>query len=118
MKKWALRLGVPAAAIIEEARSRTTYENAVESSRLLRENASVLLVTSAYHLPRAVGLFTKQGLKVTPAPCGFYYGNHPSENWMSLGIFALVPSPDAFDHVSKAIGEMIGMLVYWVMGKF
>src|SRR5262249_37927778 len=53
--------------------SRTTYENAVESARLLndRDMPRVVLVTDAAHLRRAVACFRKQGLDVIP--CGSHY---------------------------------------------
>ena len=118
MKAWAVQYGVPVSAIVEEARSRTTYENAVESKRILGANASILLVTTAYHLPRAVGLFTKQGFVVTPAPCGFQYGNRPFDGQSGrLDPFDFLPSIEAFDHITKATGEIIGICVYWVNGK-
>lgn len=118
MKVWAIQLGVPADAIVEESRSRTTYENAVESKRLLGVDASILLVTTAYHIPRAVGLFTKQGFKVTPEPCGFQYRNHPSDresNHVNLTDF--LPSIEAFDHSTRAIVELLGIITYWAIGE-
>jgi uncharacterized SAM-binding protein YcdF (DUF218 family) len=60
MKRWALRLGVPESVIQVEESSRTTYENAVQTRAVLGPG-HILLVTAAYHLPRAVGLFEKQG---------------------------------------------------------
>ena len=57
MKDWAVRLGVPPDAIVTETQARTTYENALETKRLLGERRMILLVTSAYHMPRAVGVF-------------------------------------------------------------
>src|SRR5512143_3448953 len=49
------RWGVPSEQIVVEARSRNTRENAVESSRIAagRGWRTLLLVTSAYHMPRA-----------------------------------------------------------------
>src|SRR5215831_3902418 len=57
--RWAERLGIPDRAIVTEENSRTTFENASETKRLLGP-ASILLVSSASHLPRAVMLFGKQ----------------------------------------------------------
>ena len=67
MKQLAAKLGVPEGAMLIETRSRTTYEGAVEVQRLVG-GKSVLLVTSASHIPRALGLFRKQGIDTTPAP--------------------------------------------------
>jgi len=119
MKAWAIRLGVPANAIVEESRSRTTYENAVELKQILGTNASILLVTTAYHIPRAVSLFIKQGFQVTPEPCGFQYGNRPaSGEWAEhLSFTDFLPNVEAFDHNTKAIWEILGIIVYWAIGE-
>ena len=67
MKRWAVRLGVPESATMIDTEARNTYENATGTKRLLGP-ASIFLVSSASHLPRAVPVFTKQGFRVTPAP--------------------------------------------------
>src|SRR5262245_6082397 len=63
MNDLLVRLGVLASDIIVEDQSRSTYENAVESRRLLddRQLGKIVLVTSALHLPRAVACFQKLG---------------------------------------------------------
>jgi len=115
MKRTAQRLGVPEEAILMEDQSRTTYENALATKRLLGQ-ASILLVTSARHIPRALGLFRKQGLDVTPSPCGYSVKNRPSESWRGR-LFALLPEVEAFEKSTKATVELAGMLIYWVTGK-
>lgn len=116
MKRWAHKLGVPDEAMIIEDRSRTTYENAVETKRLLGD-ASVLLITSASHLPRAVALFHKQGLRVTPYPCGFYVKDRPQDVWSDLTPFDLIPEVEALKRTTNAIDEYAGIVVYWMVGK-
>ena len=66
-------MGVPDSALWLEPDSRNTYENAVNSAKLLKEKGirSVLLVTSAIHMPRAVRLFEAQGLNVIPLPTDY-----------------------------------------------
>ena len=115
MKRLALRLGVPEDAIVVEDRSRTTYENAVGVKRILG-HASILLVTSASHVPRAVGLFRKQGLETTASPCGYLAKDRP---WSGLGInpFDLLPDVDALSRNTIAITEVVGTIVYWAIGK-
>ncbi|HEU4500762.1 MAG TPA: YdcF family protein [Nitrospira sp.] len=116
MKRWAERLGVPADAIVTEEQSRTTYENATETSRLLG-SASILLVTSASHLPRAAALFTKQGFRVTPVPCDFLMQNRPEDSWNQLDLFDVLPNDHAIEHTTVAVTEWAGMAVYWLNGK-
>ena len=68
-------MGVPRGVILMEERSRNTHDNAVYSTELLqqRELRRILLVTSAFHMRRALALFEGRGLEVIPAPaarCG------------------------------------------------
>ena len=75
MRRMALARGVPEAALLVEAGSRDTVENARETARLLRSRGgrSVLLVSDRTHLLRAALLFRLAGLRVAgragvPAP--------------------------------------------------
>lgn len=114
MKRLALRLGVPEQAIVVEDRSRTTYENAVDVKRILG-HASILLVTSASHMPRALGLFRKQGLETTASPCGYLAKNRPWSRWDDP--FDLIPDVEALRKSTLAITEVVGTIVYWAIGK-
>ncbi|MGQ0811783.1 MAG: YdcF family protein [Nitrospiraceae bacterium] len=116
MKRWARKLGAPEEAVFTESRSRTTYENAIETQRMLG-NASVLLVTSASHEPRAVALFRKQGLQPTPAPCGYYSKDRLEDGWTTLTVFDLVPQVGALELTTHALSEVAGGIVYWLTGK-
>ncbi len=62
--------GVPKESVLTEGNSRTTKENAKFTADLLRARGvlEVLLVTSAFHLPRATALFEKAGFKVISVP--------------------------------------------------
>jgi uncharacterized SAM-binding protein YcdF (DUF218 family) len=116
MKRWAERLGVSTDAIVVEEQSRTTYENATETKRLLGP-ASILLVTSASHLPRATALFAKQGFRVTPVPCDFVIQNRPGDNFRELDPIDLLPNDHAIEQTTGAVTELAGMALYWVSGK-
>jgi uncharacterized SAM-binding protein YcdF (DUF218 family) len=115
MKRLAVRLGVPEHAIVIENRSRTTYENAVETKRIMGARPA-LLVTSASHLPRAAALFRKQGLDVTAVPCGYSSKDRTDEPW-KLNPFDLIPNVTALDISTNAIQEHVGIFVYRAMGK-
>jgi len=116
MQRWAKRLGVPAGDIMTEDAARTTYENATGAKRLLG-NASILLVSSASHLPRAAALFRKQGLRVTPAPCDFIARNLPGDLFDHLDIFHFLPADVAIQHTREAVTELAGTFVYRLAGK-
>ncbi len=78
MRDIAIAAGVPERAILLEPRSRNTFENAVETSRLMRSKGlkSLVLVSDRYHLPRAALLFRHAGVTVLatdhPPPRGLW----------------------------------------------
>jgi uncharacterized SAM-binding protein YcdF (DUF218 family) len=86
MKKQALSLGLPERAIVVEAKSLSTYENALYSKQLCQKNniTSILLVTSAYHSRRAYRTFreemgTEVSVSIQPADvnyCGICWPLH------------------------------------------
>ena len=116
MAQWATRLGVPRNAIVAETRSRTTYENAVETRTLLGPS-SVLLVTSAGHIPRAVALFRKQGVQATPYPCGYLSKDRPEDVADTFTPFDAIPQLGGLAAADFLINEVMGFAVYWLAGK-
>jgi uncharacterized SAM-binding protein YcdF (DUF218 family) len=62
--------GCDSCRVTLEARAHNTYENALYSAKLMRSRATGLwlVVTSAYHMPRAIGCFRKTGFRVEPWP--------------------------------------------------
>jgi uncharacterized SAM-binding protein YcdF (DUF218 family) len=77
MKRDAVRLGVPADAILVERVSTTTEENAKLSAQLMSERGlrTAILVTSPYHQRRAALLFSRAF-----APAGLSFRNHPADD--------------------------------------
>jgi uncharacterized SAM-binding protein YcdF (DUF218 family) len=69
-------LGIPKSRLIIERQSRNTLENAEFSKALVspKPGERWLLVTSAYHMPRSVGLFRKAGFPVEPYPVDWRIG--------------------------------------------
>ena len=69
-RDWAVRNGVPAAAILVEDRSRSTRENLAFAAPLLRAHGlkRVLLVSDPLHMRRATGLARRIGLDAHPSP--------------------------------------------------
>ncbi|KRB34965.1 hypothetical protein ASD82_13925 [Rhodanobacter sp. Root179] len=62
--------GLPKAALRVERQADSTYQNALYSSRILKQEklGRVLLVTSPYHMPRALAVLREQDIDATPAP--------------------------------------------------
>ena len=108
-----LRLaGVPNAAIIREEKSRNTRENALFTKQLLTpEQDTLILVTSAFHQRRALGCFAKVGLH----PIGFPAGYRSADRSLTPDDW-LVPSPEALTNFSLLTHEVVGWLLYKVMG--
>ncbi|MEO5656882.1 MAG: YdcF family protein [Nitrospiria bacterium] len=94
-----------------ETHSRTTFENAVETKKLLADRSRIALVTSALHMPRAMAMFTRQGFQATAYPCEFSVGNVHS------GVTAYLPDVDYFRQSSMAIHEWVGLGLYRLAGK-
>jgi uncharacterized SAM-binding protein YcdF (DUF218 family) len=114
---FALRLlesfGIPRARITLEDRSRNTVENAVLSKAIAQPKPRErwLLVTSAHHLPRAVGVFRKAGFPVEAYPV----------DWRTRGADdALRPFASVGDGLRRsdtAVREWVGLAVYWLTGR-
>jgi uncharacterized SAM-binding protein YcdF (DUF218 family) len=89
-----------------ETESRDTAENASLSARMLKDTGiqRIVLVSQAWHLPRAVAAFERQGFAVTPAATGFTRDS-PSllEN--------LLPSALALERSRTALNEWLGRLL-------
>lgn len=103
-------LGVDPARTLYEDQSRNTWENALYSRKLVDPKAGEtwLLVTSAWHMPRAVGCFRKAGWAVVPYPVDYLGNNREMFDFDASGAFAGL---DIIAH------EWSGLLVYRAMGR-
>ncbi len=89
-----------------EDKAMDTAGNAVLSAAILKaaDIKRVVLVTHAFHMPRARLRFEQAGLGVIPAPTAFF--NHPDDDWR-LGDF--LPQPKALQISYYALHEWLGM---------
>jgi uncharacterized SAM-binding protein YcdF (DUF218 family) len=105
--------GIARSHIIVENRSRNTVENAVFSKELAapKPGERWLLVTSAYHMPRAMGVFRQVGFAVEAYPV----------DWRTSGAIDLVlpfgSLAGGLGRTDAAVHEWIGLLVYWLTGR-
>lgn len=104
--------GLPRDRVILEARSRNTVENAIFSKAIAnpKPDERWLLVTSARHMPRAIGIFRQAGFAVEAYPVGWRTGPQPDFS----------PSGNIVANLSELDGaayEWVGLLAYWVTGK-
>jgi len=104
--------GVPADAILREARSTTTRTNAVYTARLCRDRGieRVVLVTSAWHMRRALATFRATGLQVVPAPTDHQGIRDP------FTLMSVLPDAEGLHDTTSAVHETLGLLYYWWNG--
>jgi uncharacterized SAM-binding protein YcdF (DUF218 family) len=114
--EYAKALGVPARSMLTTGAVVNTEEEAEAVGALLlrrsvpgtgQVNPHVLLVTSAFHMPRAQQLFEREGLKVTPFPVDFQVSVRNG-----VGVLDFMPSAVAIGHTEMAWREMYGRLYY------
>jgi uncharacterized SAM-binding protein YcdF (DUF218 family) len=105
--------GIAPERLILDDKSRNTEENAQFAKQLAGPDAGQtwLLVTSAFHMPRSVGLFRRADFAVVPWPADYY----------SSGVEGVRFKPDQVPEniavATTALREWTGLLGYWLTGK-
>jgi uncharacterized SAM-binding protein YcdF (DUF218 family) len=108
--------GIPRERIEIEDRSRDTAENATDTKALVKPKPGErwLLVTSALHMPRAMGAFRKVGISVEAYPADWHSrGDGGGWEWLHPSL-SPVRGWGMLDIASK---EWIGLFVYWLTGR-
>jgi|SRR5215217_1191741 len=105
--------GIATERLVLEDASRNTEENVAFTKQLLRVKATgtTLLVTSAFHMPRSMGIFRKEGLDVVPWPTDF---RSPGPQSLALDFANPVHNLNVS---TVAIREWIGLVVYSLSGR-
>jgi uncharacterized SAM-binding protein YcdF (DUF218 family) len=104
--------GLDERRLIFEGQARNTYENALLAKPLAAPQPGErwLLVTSAFHMPRAVGAFRQVGWPVIAYPV----------DYRTSGEFELLVAPDAgqrWRELDQAVQSWIGLIAYWLSGR-
>ena len=109
LKEW----GIPGEVILIEGRSRNTYENALETKQILKDKQidKILLVTSAFHMPRALATFRTVGIDAVPSP-----SSYSIVDYVRPRILDWVPSVGNLVRMQAVIHEKLGILVYRYRG--
>ena len=112
MKRLALRLGIPEYRIRTDTASRNTYENAVETAKILQAEGidRFLLVSSASHMKRSLACFHKVGLE--PIHHAVDFRRHP---W-SLSPLSFLPSIRNLEKSANVFHEYVGLVAYKIRG--
>ena len=111
LKQFALQYGIDEERILVESDSRNTYENAKNTAALIRRNdfSTILLVTSSFHMRRALACFRKQDLDPDIYPVDF----------RSSAIFQptdLVPTAESLFQTGTVLREVVGYISYRIQG--
>ncbi len=104
-------MGLDKKRIIMEEEPRDTYEEALEIHELVKKDRFIL-VTSAYHMKRAVALFRKQGMKPIPAPAG-----HLVSSCRLFNPGNILLTSTNIRNSSRAFHELFGILYSKIMGQ-
>ncbi len=108
MRDILVTLGVPAGAIIMEARNRITLDNTRYTRHTLAEISAktVLLVTSAFHMRRSLRVFDTMDVEVFPAPTDFQVVKQ------NFTFQSILPDVKALQRTTWAMHEFAGYLYY------
>lgn len=109
MRKLAVDLGVDEEDIILEAESMSTFDEARFIQPIVKDK-KFLLVTSASHMPRSMGLFLKLGMKPQPAPTGHLVKRYEHR-------LALLPNSASLHKSYIAVYEILGYLKEKLLGR-
>jgi uncharacterized SAM-binding protein YcdF (DUF218 family) len=106
-------LGIAPERVVLERQSRNTVENAIFSKAIARPKSGErwLLMTSAYHLPRAMGVFRKAGFEVEAYPVDWRTAGRQD----ALRPFGTIG--DGLRRTDTAVREWVGLAVYRLTGK-
>ena len=106
-------LGVPEAQMTFESRSRNTFENAVLTRALVHPapGETWLLVTSASHMPRSMGIFRRTGWPIVAYPVDYRTFGDARDFKINLN------AADAFRRLETGLHEWVGLVAYRLTGK-
>ena len=107
LREKAIEFGVPAQKIWLSPEVQNTQQEAQAVAKEL-PGGTILLVTSAFHMPRARALFEAQGLKVLPFPVDFRVVENDTT------ILDFLPSAGALETTTSAMRELLGRAYYWI----
>lgn len=114
IRQYLIESGVAAADIVQDSLSLNTRQNAVNTAKILKTQFNTdkcMLITSSFHLPRAEGCFKKEGITVFACPAHYL-----QEDGGAIWFDKLFPSEEALAHFYLVWHEMIGYVVYKIVG--
>ena len=100
--------------IIVTDNANNTFQEVLQVKKLISNSEilnDIILVTSAYHMNRALLLFEKEGIKATPCPVDFR-SNNSKFSQIVLNPLNWLPNAESFKTTNFVIKEIYGRLVY------
>ncbi len=114
LKDFLIELGVPDSLVLVDSLSRNTYENAINTLKLVKQNGwskKIILITSASHMKRAAGCFEKAGFTVYP------YSADPLKGTGKPSVFDyFMPSVGVLENWNYLTHEWVGLIMYKIKG--
>jgi uncharacterized SAM-binding protein YcdF (DUF218 family) len=121
LTKLLVKMGVPETDIIPEGNSYNTHDNGVNVQKILKKEhfKTILLVTSAMHMPRSMAIFKHLGINAIAAPTDYRVSQleleEPNRQTESI-ILSFLPNEEWFSLTTQAMREYIGLVVYKLKG--
>jgi uncharacterized SAM-binding protein YcdF (DUF218 family) len=111
-------VGIPATALIQEPTSLNTRQNAVNVKQIMDAQGMkrILLVTSAFHMPRSLAIFKKLGIDAIAAPTDFRTLYPRASISAESALLSTLPTAEHLANTSKALKEYVGLVIYWLRG--
>lgn len=107
LKKFSIKFGVPEKNILLTENVQNTDQEAKSVKKLLNtNNANIILVTSAFHMPRAKKIFESTNINVTPFAVDF------RNSARKITFIDFIPTVGSLGGTSKFVRVMIGRLYY------
>ena len=112
-RRFYLSLGIDPQRLVLEDKSRNTFENAIFTKPLINQKPSErwLLITSAWHMPRSIGIFRKAGIDVVPYPVDFSTRGTPRDYRQLNRGFS-----HGLELTDSVVKEWIGLIAYRLAG--
>ena len=120
-RELAVELGLPASRILINPGSRTTAEEARDIGAMAKQRgwSRILLVTSAFHMPRSLATFRQRsGLQVIPVACDYQLPSRERYGRPTAGsvLLSVAPNAEALHLSSVALKEHLGLVLYRLKG--
>ena len=107
LKEFAIRFGIPEQNILLTSEAQNTDQEAKAVKNILSNNKKkIILVTSAFHMPRAIKVFDTAGLQPTAFAVDFKVSAE------RITVMSFLPSAGSFQQTSFFVREMIGRVYY------